>query len=390
MLKELFIERGYCSINKHDETLCGDSYTIIKNDNTMTITLSDGLGSGVKANILSTLTSKILSTLSARKLPIDQCIYTMAKTLPICKERKLAYATFSLLQIEDDKLYIAQFDNPKVIILRDGKHFKYPSARIFIEEKEIYESTLELQKGDMIILFTDGVTNAGLGKTTHHGWKEADIIKYLEMWYTPELSPQRLAADLLNASMALNFDSPEDDTTILTFKVKERKALNIMIGPPSSKSEDEKIFRLFFSKGGKYVVCGGTTAKAVSKYLNKPVKTIPSLHEDDDIPAKSHIDGIDLITEGIITLKRVVELSHEYVKDSIIASQIKDKEDGASLLAKMLFEEATDINIFFGQAINEDNNLDGVEIDFNTKTKLIGQLEDNLKKLNKHVRISKC
>lgn len=387
-MDELFIERGYCSVNKKNQSLCGDYYTIVKNQDTTTIAMSDGLGSGVKANILATLTAKILSTLFARNLPIEDNIYTMAKTLPICKERKMAYATFTILQIEGKNLYIAQYDNPEVIILRNGKNLPYKSSRMFVEEKEIYESNIELQKDDMIILFSDGVTNAGMGKTTNGGWKRSDIIKYLEMWYTAELSPQRMAANIMEAAMALNMDSADDDITVLVFKVREREAVNIMIGPPARKEDDDKVFRLFFSKGGRYVVCGGTTAKSAARYLGEKIETVEA--EDEDMPAMAKIKGIDLVTEGVITLGKVVELSREYVKDSYNSLKIKDKTDGASLLAEMLFEEATDINIFFGQAVNEENEKNGYDIDFKTKEELLKKLEENLKSMGKHVRLTKC
>lgn len=389
-MDELFIERGYCSVNKKNQSLCGDYYTIVKKQGTTTIAMSDGLGSGVKANILATLTAKILSTLFARNLPIEESVYTMARTLPICKERKMAYATFTILQIKGRELYIAQYDNPEVIIIRNGKNMPYRSSRIFIEEKEIYESTLEIQKDDMIILFSDGVTNAGMGKTTNGGWKRSDIIKYIEMWYTNDLSPQRMAANIMNACMSLNFDCAEDDVTVLVFKVRERQAVNLMIGPPTNMEDDEKIFRLFFSKGGKYVVCGGTTAKAASRYLNKPIQTITNAKEDEDVPSKAIIEGIDLVTEGVITLGKVVEISEEYVEDSLNSLKIKDKTDGASLLSEMLFEEATDINIFFGQATNEGNENSEYDIDFEAKEQLINKLEENLNKMGKHVRITRC
>ena len=121
MMDNLCLEIGHISINKHSETICGDFYYLLKDRDKTTVVLSDGLGSGVKANILATLTSKILSTMLARHLPIDECIDTVASTLPICKVRKLAYATFTALQIEENLAYLVQYDNPGAILLRDGK-----------------------------------------------------------------------------------------------------------------------------------------------------------------------------------------------------------------------------------------------------------------------------
>lgn len=389
-MDNLFLQIGHSSVNKKNELLCGDFYTIVKNLDTTTIVLSDGLGSGVKANILATLTSKILSTLLSKNLPIEESVYTIARTLPICKDRKLAYATFSAIQIKGSHAYLIQYDNPEIIILRNGKNLPYRSTRTFIEEKEIYESNVQIQKDDMIILFSDGVTYAGLGKTNNNGWNRNDILKHLENWYTDSTSAQRMAANLINGCMALNMDSAEDDTTVLVFKVRERQAVNILIGPPENKEDDNKVLRLFFSKEGKYVVCGGTTASAVSHYLNKPINLISNPETDEDIPSIASIEGVDLVTEGVITLGKVVHLSNEYLKDSSVSLKIKDKTDGASLLAEILFEEATDINIFFGQAMNKGHEDVGLDIDFKTKCELIKTLESNLIKMGKQVKISRC
>ena len=232
-MESLFIESGHASINKHDESLCGDSYHITKDGGKLTIVLSDGLGSGVKANILSTLTSTILSTLMSRKLPVDECIETVASTLPMCKERKLAYSTFTMAQIEGAQARLVQYDNPRAILLRNGKSVDYPTTVRFIGEKEIHESTLRLQENDLIVLMTDGITNAGVGKVMQDGWARKDVIECLERWYTPELSPQHLAAMLVNAALSLCLDSPDDDITALVCKVRARQAVNVIIGPPA-------------------------------------------------------------------------------------------------------------------------------------------------------------
>ena len=133
-MENFFIESGHASVNKHDESLCGDSYYITKDGGKLTVVLSDGLGSGVKANILSTLTSTILSTLMSRKLPVDECIETVASTLPMCRERKLAYSTFTMLQVESMQARLVQYDNPRAILLRNGKNVDYNTTVRFIGE----------------------------------------------------------------------------------------------------------------------------------------------------------------------------------------------------------------------------------------------------------------
>ena len=323
----------------------------------------------------------------ARHLPIDECIDTVASTLPICKVRKLAYATFTALQIEENRAYLVQYDNPGAILLRDGKNVKYNTGVRFVGEKEIHETRLELQKDDVLVLMTDGVTNVGIGKIMPEGWKREDVIQFLETWYTPELSPQRLAALMGEACLQLGLDSLDDDTTVMVLKVRERLAVNMIIGPPENKDEDDKILKMFFAKTGVHIVCGGTTANTVSQYLKKPVTPLLETG-DDEVPAIASIDGVDLVTEGVITLQKLVELGELYLEDNMWSLRIKDKHDGVSLLADYLFEKATDVNIFFGTAVNHAH--DHLEIDFNTKMALMKRLEALLGQMGKNVKLSLC
>jgi len=383
----LFMETGKISISKHSEKLCGDHFTVYQDSQKTVVVLSDGLGSGVKANILATLTATILGTMISRGLPLTECVDTVAGTLPICKVRNLAYATFTILGIENNQAYLVEYDNPDVIVLRDGKNLHCPTSVRFIGDKELHERQFDLLENDIIILMTDGVTNSGIGKLAPNGWKTEEIISFLERIYTPGISAAFLAASLVNACMTLNINSADDDITSFVVKMKSRLSVNVMIGPPQKKEEDSKILRLFFAKDGKRVVCGGTTASTVSKYLHVPVVPVEDT-QTEEIPAIASIEGIDLVTEGVITLKNVVDICSEFIEDPFILLNIKKRKDGAALLALLLIEEATDINIYFGTTVNLAHT--GIEIDFDAKLTLIKQLAVYMEKMGKKVHLSLC
>jgi hypothetical protein len=390
-VQNIFMECGFVSLNKHGEKICGDYYTMVKKENATTVVLSDGLGSGIKANILATLTSKILSTMMAGNMSIEDSVYTVAKALPICKVRNLAYSTFTIFQLVhyDNSAYLAQFDNPNVILIREGKNYLYSSTCKIIDQKEIYESNVKLQIGDMIILLTDGITSAGLGRVTTNGWSRDEIIKFIELWFTPNISPQRMASAIADASRDLSLGTPQDDSTVAVFKIRKRQVVNLIIGPPKNQEEDNMILKLFFSKAGKKIVCGGSTSKMVSNYLNKPIKATES-SQDEEIPATSHIEGVDLVTEGVITLGRVVELGRKYLENSKISLDLENKTDGASLLSKLLFEEATDVNFFIGKAINPGHEIEGMKINASIKMSLIKEIQDILIAMDKKIKVSLC
>lgn len=384
---DLFIESGHASINKHDETLCGDSYSIKKNGEQLVAVLSDGLGSGVKANILSTLTANMLSTMMLNRLPIDECIETVASTLPMCRERKLAYSTFTLACFTDSTVRLVQYDNPDAVLLRNGKNYAYDTGIHFIGEKKICESTISLIENDMLVLMTDGITNAGIGKLSPGGWKREEVIEFLERWYTPDISPQNLAARLVEAGNVLCMDSNDDDMTALVFKVRPRRAINVMIGPPADPKDDARVLKLFFAKEGSHICCGGSTAHMISRYLNKPIIPVDD-SGTDKVPAIATIEGMDLVTEGIITLQQVADLAEQYVSDNRLSITINSGNDGVSLLCAYLFEQATDINFFFGKAENTAN--DDLDIGMDAKAIVINRLISSLREMGKNVKISRC
>jgi serine/threonine protein phosphatase PrpC len=389
-MTNMFLESGFASFNKHGESISGDFYITIKGKDKTTFVLSDGLGSGIKANILATLTSKILGTMMASNMSIEESVYTIAKSLPVCKVRNMAYSTFTILQIyQRGDVYLAQFDNPSVILLREGKNVVYDSMCKVIYEKEIYESNIKLCIGDMIILLTDGVTSAGLGRTTKNGWRRESVIEYVQRWYTPDMSPQRMAATIANASMDLYLNSPDDDITVAVFKICERKVVNLLIGPPEHKEDDNKVLKLFFSRKGKKIICGGTTAKIASRYLNKPI-VINNNTCSEEIPSTACIEGVDLVTEGVITLEKVLNIAKQYSITSNISLDLRNKIDGASMIAKILFEEATDINFFIGNSINPVHDESSSNISYTIKLGIIRELEKILIDMGKNIKVCMC
>lgn len=386
-MDQFVLESGHAGLNKHGETLCGDHHYILSGDGRTTAVLSDGLGSGVKANILATLTSKMLTTLLRKRVPIDEAIETVADTLPMCRERRLAYATFTALELEENVAYLAQYDNPRALLLRDGKNVDYPTRVRYVGDKEIHESRIPLQEGDILILMTDGVTNAGVGKVAPNGWPRAEVAALVESIYTPETSAQYLAASVASAARALALEQPDDDITVLAFRYRARRAVSMMIGPPENECDDDRVLRQFFAKESAYVVCGGTTATLVANYLGRELVTILET-QTAELPAIGAIEGVDLVTEGVITLRKVVENAELLLQNGMNILPLYGKRDGASLLSHLLFEEATDLSIFFGTAVNPAH--DALDIDFQSKLALVKRLEELLTQMGKRVKVSLC
>lgn len=185
----LFIDASYESLNKYNEELCGDKVEIIRTREAMTIVLADGLGSGVKANILATLTSKIIGTMLGKGATIDEAVETIANTLPVCREREIAYSTFSILQIfPSGQGYLAEFDNPAVLRLCKGKLNPLQREEREIGGKRVLESRFTVAPEDLFVLFSDGVVHAGIGGVLNLGWQWENVAEYVEKTYNPNLS----------------------------------------------------------------------------------------------------------------------------------------------------------------------------------------------------------
>ncbi len=382
-------EIGYLSFNHFGEELCGDHVEVTsKDESTKILVLADGLGSGVKANILSTLTSKMLSSMIAGDISIKECIRCIANTLPVCKVRKVAYSTFTIIKIQDNKYVdIYNFDNPEPFMIRNGKVMDLSYSSMVIDGKTIYHAKIEASLYDTFILMSDGVKYAGVGETLNFGWDMPQIKEFMSIFYRNDYSSKALATLLASQCNELYNGRPGDDTTVAVVRIRERQQVNLLIGPPTNKEDDEEILSLFFAKEGIHIVSGGTTGNLVSRYLNQPL-VLQTEYLDKEVPPTASIEGVDLVTEGIITINKVLEYADNYLKQNDLFVTWFYKIDGASQIAKCLFEQATDINFFVGCAINNAHQGEDTGINFTTKMHLIDKLAKKLKLMGKNVKVT--
>ena len=227
---------------------------------------------------------------------------------------------------------LVQYDNPRAVYLHEGKVQRYGYSAHFIQDKELHESRFQFDVGDMLIVFSDGVSEAGRGLTTISGWPEQEMHEFIERNYTPDLPAQTMAARILSCVQSLDLDVMHDDTTIAVLRLRRRMAVNVMIGPPENKDDDLGTMRLFFAKEGKHAVCGGTTAKAVAKHLGARVRVLPDTGTEE-VPPMSEIAGVDLVTEGAVTLQETIRLIELYKQDGLLTLELERRKDGAAKLA---------------------------------------------------------
>ena len=388
-MNNLCADIGYRSINHYGEELCGDHVDVVEQEEDSTvIVLADGLGSGVKASILSTLTSKIISTMMAQGLSLEECVSTIAATLPVCSVRGVAYSTFTIIHIiQNREAEMIQYDNPSVIFFRNFEPVDYEKTEMNVGGKKIYQSRISLQENDIFIAMSDGCPHAGIGRAYNFGWKYDDIVQYMGTILHVGYTAKTLATILIDECNKLYGEEPGDDATACVVRIRKREPMNILFGPPSNRDDCDRMMSLFFSKSGKHIICGGTTASIAAKYLGKELK--PSLHfVASDIPPTAELEGADLVTEGVITINKVLYYAKDYLGNNEEYVHWGYQRDGASLISRMLFEEATDINFYVGRAVNPAHQNPDLPINFNIKMNLVEELSECLKKMGKRIKVS--
>lgn len=384
-----FLEFGYLSLNHKGEELCGDHVKVAQGkDLSRTFVLADGIGSGVEASILSTLTSTMLCQMIEGGVGMEEGVLSLAKTLPVAKTRgNVAYSTFTLVKINPDFTgVIYNFDNPEPILLQGGKREALCFQTSSVGGKSIQKAEFSLGEDSTLCLFSDGVVHAGIGERLNFGWGREEIISFLQCNDSPLVSSKSLATILLEKANDLYNGNPGDDATALVVKKRSKMRVNLLVGPPSKKDEDEQILSSFFALRGKHVVCGGTTCRLAASYLGSKVEgKLDS--EDPEVPPYSVIKGVDLASEGIITLNKVLSYVEDYAQNNRLYFTWSYRSDGASLLAKMLLEESSDILIYCGCAVNPAHQDKDSPITFKMKMQIIERLSERLKELGKNVEI---
>lgn len=387
MNNKIYIDANFRSLKKFSEELCGDMVEIVKNDDCFIIVLSDGLGSGVKANILSTLTSKIISTMMKEGASIEDTVETIVHTLPVCNVRKVAYSTFSILQIAyDGNAYLIEFDSPGCIFVRDENlvNVSYNSRQI--AGKLIKEARFKVKAGDILSLVSDGVVYAGIGVLLNLGWNWNNVSEFITKRAKVEFSSVRITNMLIETCNQLYMDKPGDDTTVATVKIIPQMVVNLFSGPPENPNDDVKVINDFISSEGKKIVCGGSTANILSRIIGQSIE-VDMNHLNPEVPPMAAIKGIDLVTEGVLTLKKTVDIIKKYLENPNEEINIKllDENHGAAKIAKILLEQCTHLNLFIGRKINPAHQNPKLPFDLSIKLRILEDLYDLMIKADKIV-----
>lgn len=371
----------YVEVNSHQKShfkskLCGDVFLNkrIKEENRVVIVLSDGMGHGVKANLLATLTATMALNFTIEHKEEQKIAETIINTLPVCSERKISYSTFSIVDIDSEgKVKILQYDNPLAMVYRGDNvldiHWQCMLLSGKNTGKEIYFTSFYAHKEDRIVLCTDGVVQASLGVGNFSfGWGEDNVKSFIKNIINNELhiSAKDLAFKIVSQANKLDNYSLKDDTSAAVIYFRNPRRLLICSGPPFSEENDKILAETVANFDGKIIICGGTTADIIGRVLN--IKVQDSLEfEDPDLPPISKMQGIDLVTEGILTLSKTTRILNDFDSNYTL------KKGPADKIVKMIFE-SDEINFLIGTKINEAHQDPTLPIDLEIRRTVIRRL----------------
>ncbi len=391
MNNRYFLEVDYYHEYKYRQLVGGDVFLSrkIKEENRVISVLSDGLGSGVKANVLSTLTSTMASTFISNYIDITRTAEIIMKTLPVCKERKISYSTFSIVDIDEHgDTRIIEYDNPPYLLLRKAQVVDIDKSTRKVEgssqkKVDVQYSRFQTEKGDRIVLLSDGVSQSGMGMAgTPFGWGMDDVARFAVslIEQNNDISARELARKIVQRALANDAYRSKDDITCGVIYFRNPRNLLIMSGPPIDKAKDIELAHMVDSFSGQKVICGGTTANIVARELDRKLKVDLS-YIDPDIPPPSLMDGVDLVTEGIITLCEASEI----LKSGDV-NRLPERGNAAQRIVHMMLNNDS-IQFVVGTKINDvhqDPNMPvELEIRRNIVKKIVKILEEKYLKETK-------
>ncbi len=376
-----FLDIHCCQNNHVGEFICGDVFLSrrVKEDGRTITVLSDGMGSGVKANVLATLTASMAVNFTIEHREVQKTAEIIMNTLPVCSVRKVSYSTFTIIDIDDDgSTTIVEYDNPRCLVMRTHRIYDPGWEEIILESKEnkgkkLYVCRFKARKEDRILFWSDGVMQSGMGsKVFPFGWGRDSVIDYVTkvIKNAPFESSKRISQKVINKALLNDGGSPVDDTSCGIIYLREPRKLLFVTGPPYDEKSDVDLAMKVQNFRGKKIISGGTTAEIIARHLGLQF-TLDLQTKDPDLPPAAHMESMDLVTEGILTLGKVFSLLENYQKK-------EELEVGPAHQIVKMFLESDQIHIINGTRINVAHQDPNLPVELEIRRTVVKRIADLL------------
>jgi hypothetical protein len=343
--KAIYIEINAAQAKKHNHEVCGDYYISFRDGRYTYVVLCDGIGSGTRAYISAVMCANRIIELMKSHMDLKILGHKIASFMKRARtEDNFPFAAFCVVAFSNDGRFRAiSYENPEPLLaeyttVSNLKH-KYSTN----SGEVIGICTGRLGAGDSLLIMSDGITQAGLGRLGGMGWTSQGFKSYANNVLQQNKTISYLLDDTLETVKELCGGRHKDDATIISLTAREANVLNILTGPPKEKKDDEKYVNDFLKLVGKKVICGSTTSEIFSRITKRDIAATPISSSFAD-PPKYLIDGIDLVTEGAATLNQAY---------NILDIDIEEYDELTAVTELcMLIKEADTINFMIGDAQN--------------------------------------
>ena len=370
----MFIDIDCHQIKKYNQNAFGDYFTSKRypDEGKLIAVLSDGLGSGIKANILSCMTATmLLRFVEKQEIPIRKAAEIVMNSLPVCKVRKISYSTFSIIDVNDEGVArIIEEGNPEFLWIKNGEVMDPPFETIqskTFQNRCMKSYKIHLELGDRLIFCSDGVTQCGLGNgRLKLGLRRDGLIELVlaKLKEEPEISSSELSKYIIRQTQNIETNRlPKDDISACVLYFREPRSSLIFTGPPFNQKKDADYAKMFADFPGKKAICGGTTANLISRELNRPI-TMDKEISIGKLPSCSYMDGVDLVTEGILTLTETLEC--------LEAGKL-DVDNAAGKLIKFLLDSDC-INFMVGAKLNQAHYNPALPVEIEIRKNIIRKM----------------
>jgi len=372
------------SISKKKNLPCGDVFRIEKNREETLVVLVDGMGSGIKANIFANFyCSKFIELYMGEEFSIRESFKQIVDILHQARGNdSKPYGVISVVRIlNNGETTILNYEMPNPIYIARNNHATILKGRSFSLSKEIInEINCYIEEDESLLLFSDGITQSGMGNGYIKGWQNEGVKNFTNRYLLNNKNVKNFLGSLINKSLKISGEKHRDDLTALLIHGRKGKVLNVLTGPPYNKDNDEKVVDNFWKRDGYKAVCGSTTAEIVADKLNKNIK-IEENPKNLAAPPRYYIKDINIVTEGAVTLNQVFHIIDENMENY-------ELDSGVTQL-NYFFNMVDKINFIVGRAKNpaHKKNIIFKQRGILKREKIIPKIAAKLKEKGKVVNI---
>ena len=373
-LTKQFIEVDFAQQSKAGQGAPGDvfiSHRFAEEERIICV-LADGLGSGIKASVLATLTATMAMKYISSEMNIRKAAEIIMQTLPVCSRRKIGYSTFTIVDIRNNgQVRMVEYDNPPYLLIANDDVREIEKRSFTIDTanlgtRRLSYSRFQADKGMRLVMYTDGISQSGMGSDRFPlGWTDQKAGSFIRrrIQTVPGISSRRLSREIVNEALSNDRYCAKDDISCAVINFRDPRKLLVMTGPPVDANNDREMASMVQAFDGKTIICGGTTANIIARELGRTVDVDLSCL-DPKVPPVSCMEGVDLVTEGILTMSRAAELLEN-------RQEIDSLNRNAAVRLVEYFLESDMIEFVVGTRINQAHQDPNLPVELDIRRNLI-------------------